>query len=75
MKTEKILEEWPETAEETLLVVQRYYYLSRKFGSQYDFSLTLFLYPVSIAEIDAVVHAEDKLSAAAALLTEKINRW
>lgn len=74
-KPERILDDSPETAEETLLVVQRYYYLSRKFADRYDLSLQLFMYPVSTAEIEAVLHAEDKLAAADKLMTEKISRW
>lgn len=74
-RPERILDDSPETAEETLLVVQRYYHLARKFGGQYDFSLQLYMHPVSTAEIEAVLHAEDKLQAAKNLMTEKINRW
>jgi hypothetical protein len=74
-KPERILDDSPEMPEETLLVVQRYYHLARKFADKYDFSLQLYMYPVSTAEIETVIYAEDKLAAAEKLMTEKINRW
>ncbi|MDR7307955.1 hypothetical protein [Rhodoferax saidenbachensis] len=75
MKPEKILDDWPESAQEALIVVERYYHLSRKFAHQYAFSLQLFQMPVSEAEVLSVVQAEDRLAAADELITRKINRW
>jgi hypothetical protein len=75
MKPKKILDDWPESAQEALIVVERYYHLSRKFADRYDFSLQLFQMPVAQHEVEAVVHAEDRLAAANALITKKINRW
>ena len=75
MKPEKILDDWPESPAEALLVVERYYHLSIKFSHQFDFSLTLFQMPVSDAEVLAVVHAEDKLAAAKELISRKMDRW
>lgn len=74
-KPERILDDWPTTAAETLLVLERYYHLSRKFAHQYDFSLTLFMWPVSQQKVIAVVEFADKLVAADEQLAEKINRW
>jgi hypothetical protein len=75
MKPEKILDDWPESAAEALLVVERYYHLSRKFANRYDFRLQLFMMPVAEEEVLAVVQATDKLAAADQLIAKKINRW
>jgi hypothetical protein len=75
MKPEKILNDWPESAQEALIIVERYYHLSRKFAHQFDFRLQLFMMPVAEAEVLAVMQAEDRLAAADELITRKVNRW
>lgn len=74
-KRKKVLDDWPENAHEALLVVERYYHLSRKFADKFDFSLQLFMMPVAQHEVEAVVRATDRLAAAEELLKLKINRW
>jgi len=74
-KPERILDDWPESAEHALLAVERYHHLCMKFSNQYDFSLTLFQIPVAQHEVEAVVHAKDKLAAANELIARKVNRW
>ena len=45
-KTQKQLDAWPESAAETLELVKRFAHLHKKFGGEYDLSLSLF-YPSS----------------------------
>lgn len=74
-RPERILDDWPRSAEEALLAIERYHHLSRKFAHQFEFSLTLFHMPVAQCEVEEVLNATDRLAAAKKLVAKKINRW
>lgn len=71
----RTLEAWPESPAQLLEDIERFVRLSTKFASTYELTLTVFLFPVTTCEIEAVLTAEDKLVAAQALLEAKVNRW
>lgn len=71
----KILDDWPEDEQWALEALERFVHLDNKFGYQYDLSLTFYLWPVSRAEVDAVLTADNKLAAARALIAEKMDCW
>lgn len=71
----KQLDAWPENADEALALIERFARLQHKHSSEYELELTFYYFHVSRKEIEAVLNANDKLAAASALMSEKLNRW
>lgn len=71
----KQLDAWPENSDEALALIERFARLQHKHSSQYELELTFYCFPVFRKEIEAVLNAEDKLAAASALMSEKLNQW
>ncbi len=72
---ERTLDDWPTDAAHALEALQRFAHLRKKFGNQYDLHLTLYGVPVRRSEINEVLNADDKVTAARTLITKKVNFW
>lgn len=74
-RIEKLLEAWPSNSLELLEDIERFVHLRNKFKSTYELHLSLFLMPVEMREIEAVLQAGDMHAAATELLKFKLDRW
>ena len=71
----KVLDAWPESTGEMLLLIESFDRLQKKHVREYALKLCVFGAPTAQAEIDAVFKAENKLAAAAELCARKLDFW
>jgi len=71
----KELDAWPESTGEMLLLIESFESLQKKHARAYALRLSVFGVPTTQAEIDAVLKAENKPAAAAALHARKLDFW
>lgn len=72
----KQLDAWPESTEEMLSLIESFDRLQKKHVREYVLKLCVFGVPTTQAEIDAaVLKVENKLAAAAALHSRKLDFW